>query len=365
MKTILHLSSQKKWGGGEEQLTSLCKNLNALKLSNNIIFCVKNSVLSKKANQQNLSYVEAPLSFNLDLRYVFQLIKTIKKNNISLVHIHDSSAMTLALMANYFYNMPPMVFSKKTIFPIKNRKFTLYKYNHPKIKKIFCDSQNVLKITNEAIKNPDRLKVIYDGIEIPENNFLTKNLREEYKISSEKTLVGNIGNHSDAKDLNTFIETVNLLVNKKNKLNFVFIQIGRFSKQTPLLLEKIKRYKLENHLFFLGEIPNASSLISQLDIFLMTSKQEGMPLVIYESFYLKTPVISTKAGGISEVIEHNENGLLSQIGDAENLTENLILLQNNKALKEKFTNLSHQKMLQNFTSQTMATNTQKAYDSLF
>ena len=60
-----------------------------------------------------------------------------------------------------------------------------------------------------------------------------------------------------------------------------------------MYLEKVKEYQLTQHIIFTDFINNAAQVIPQFDIFLLTSQSEGLPQVINQAFYHKTPVIST------------------------------------------------------------------------
>ncbi|SKB67512.1 Glycosyltransferase involved in cell wall bisynthesis [Salegentibacter holothuriorum] len=364
---ILHVSAVKSWGGGENQIELLFEEFkNNFQEVKNLILCVKDGLFYKKLKRNNLSFKTAPLSFNFDLRYSLKIIKICKEERIDLIHIHDPKALSLVILADNFYSLPPMVFSKKTSFPIKNRKQTLYKYNHPKLKRILCVSKKSRDIAAEKIKDEGRLKNIYHGVSIEKQKKLTAkfNLREKLELKEDVILVGNIGNHIPAKDLTTFIETAEKIVKQQKKLKFHFVQIGHFTAETPPLLKYLTSNKLESHISFLGFQENASSLIPQLDFLLHTSISEGVPNVIYEAFYHKTPVISTNVGGIPEIVTHMENGLLADAKDAEKLAELLLFLQENKTLISRFTENGHKKLVENFTTKQMAQQTLLEYKNV-
>ena len=86
-----------------------------------------------------------------------------------------------------------------------------------------------------------------------------------------------------------------------------------------------------------------------------------MPLSILESFYYKIPVISTKAGGIPEVVVNRENGLLSEIEDYKQLSENIILLMNDNCLKQELINNAYALVVNKFSHNLMADKTIQVY----
>lgn len=364
--TILHVSAVRGWGGGENHIESLCHELKASNPEiTNIVLCVKGDLFNERLIKTDIITETSPLVTNLDLRFVFKIISLCKKYKVDLIHLHDSSAMTLSIIADKFYNLPPFIFSKKTSFPIRKKKSTLFKYNYPKIKKIICVSDESKKVTAEAIVDLTKLTTVYQGTTLLNKSSETPfKLREKFSIPASKKIIGTIGNHVDAKNLEVFIETANIIINKKNRTDFIFVQIGIFTERTDALLKQVKDLNLENDILFLGYTPNASNFIPQFDAFLLTSEIEGMPEVIYESFYHKKPVISTNVGGIPEIIEDGVNGFLTSPKDPEALAEKILYLFEHEELISQFVEISYKKLTENFTGTIMAQNTLKEYKKI-
>lgn len=358
---ILHVSSGKKVGGGQKQLENLCLELNAIddQITNRIL-CIKNSDFEKYLAKTNIEFYAASLSFNLDPRFILKIISVSKEKEVDLIHIHGSAALTLCVMATKLAKLPPFVFSKKTSFPIKNRKQTLYKYNHPQLKKIFCVSHAVQEIAAKSIEDTSRLVTVYHGSGFKNQN-APFDLRKKLNIPADKIIVGSIANHIRAKNLETWVGTVDEIINKRGLKNFHFVQIGAFTERTELLKKQIEEKGLTSYVSLLGFVENASAFIPQFDISLLTSQSEGLPQFIFESFYYKTPVISTNVGGIPEIITDGENGFITEPHNPALLADKLIALQNNREIGEKFVERSHKIFLKNFSARKMAENTLAEY----
>ncbi|WP_010231151.1 glycosyltransferase family 4 protein [Gillisia marina] len=360
---ILHVSAVKSWGGGENHIENLCNELQKIAPdSQNTILCIKNGLFHRKLQNSEIDFETVRINFKMDLRFCFKLIEICKKKKIDLIHIHDSTALTLCIMADHLYNLPTFIFSKKTTFPIRSRKQTLYKYNYKKIKRILCVSEATKAITATTVNDPKKLVSIYHGTKI--NGFNTSkyiNIKEYYNIGDSKKIIGNIANHNWPKDLDTFIKVAYYLVHVKGIKDLHFFQIGNYTTETPELIEKIERFNLSKYITLTNVIPNASKLIPQFNVSLVTSKSEGIPQFIYESFLNKTPVISTDVGGISEIIAHGKNGFLAPSGNYKLLADQIIEVLNNPELIEKFTTISYQKVHEKYTTAMMAAKTLQEY----
>lgn len=363
---ILHISAVKNWGGGENHIENLCLEL---KRSNpeatNLILCTRGKKFHKRLSDSELDYDSAPLKVNFDPRFIFKIGRLCKTRQIDLIHLHDPRAMALAVFADKFFDLPPFVFSKKISFPVKKRKQTLYKYNYPKIKKYLCVSDHTKGIMAESIKDREKLKTIYHGTRLDNKSDQTPFLlREKFNLSSQDTIIGNIANHHKAKSLETFIEVANHLVNQKGYKNFHFIQIGTFTERTPALQEKVKELNLALNVHFLGYTPKASNFLPQFDITLITSSNEGMPQVIYESFYHKVPVVSTSVAGIPEIVKNGETGFLADKFDFLKLSELILHVRNNPEGMKEITKRSHKDLLENYTTTKMARKTLAEYKKI-
>ena len=363
---ILHVSAVKKWGGGENHLENLCYELEQLAPEvNNTIFCLRNGEFYKKLSSQNLQVVPATLAFKMDPRFFFKLIRTCRNQKIDLIHIHDTTALTLCVMGDYFYNLPPFVLSKKTSFPIKSRKRTIHKYNYPKIKKILCVSEETKRITSKMVEDHEKLTTIYHGTRLSNKARQTPfSLVEKLQLGPDDKIVGNIANHIRAKNLGTMIEVADYIVNEQGRKDFYFVQMGSFTKRTESLQKKLEQLNLQNHFYFFGFVPEASNFIPQFDISLVTSQSEGVPGFIYESFYHKVPVVSTAVGGIPEVIRDELNGFLAEKHDWRRLAEQVLMLSKDPVRKVKFTEASHKLLIRKFTTTKMAESTFAEYKNI-
>ena len=97
------------------------------------------------------------------------------------------------------------------------------------------------------------------------------------------------------------------------------------------LEEECKRLKIQNNVFFYGEIANFDLPLFYLNahLFILTSYFEGFGRVIIEAGAYKLPVLSTKITGPEDIIQDRYNGYLFELNDWKGFVEKIILLKNN------------------------------------
>jgi glycosyltransferase involved in cell wall biosynthesis len=242
------------------------------------------------------------------------------------------------------------------------RKSTQFKYNQSLVKKIICVSNATKEVTILGVERPERVEVVYDSIDL---SFLKKhtlyNLKNKLKIASEDRVIINIANHYDAKDINMLPKAANELINVLGVKNVHFLQIGRQTKFTEEFLGLIEKFGLKSNFTYLNFLEDASYYLSEFEIYLMTSKSEGIPLTLHEAFAKEIPVVTTTAGGISELIKHEINGLSTDIGNYKVLAALCKKILDNKELSQKLTLNGIQTLKNHFNPEIMARKTLNVY----
>jgi glycosyltransferase involved in cell wall biosynthesis len=98
-----------------------------------------------------------------------------------------------------------------------------------------------------------------------------------------------------------------------------------------------------------------------MDVFMITSEFEGLPLALLESMASEKPVVSTLAGGIGEVVCHGETGFLVPFGDWEGLEKYTHLLVNDRLLRETMGSKGRSRIIEGFSLSQMVTSLESIY----
>ncbi|WP_335974713.1 glycosyltransferase family 4 protein [Gaetbulibacter jejuensis] len=363
---VLHLSSNIKFGGSEQQLIYLIEGLKKQNIKS-FIFCYDTSMLLEYKEKFNAGFTTLPKQKAYSRDMISALKQVVKNESIDIIHIHNGKFVLTYMLADILFRLPcKVVFSKKDM-ATRSSLFSRIKYNYKGVQKVLCVSHAVKRRFEEILlkKNHYKLQVLRDGLNFDDLKIYDDvNIHKSFDIEPHKIIVGNVANHVNAKDLSTFVLTLDYLVNNCKLTNIHFLQIGRFTGTTETLKELVKEKQLDDYITFTDFIKDGYKYTSQCDIFLMTSINEGLPLTIMESFYYKIPVVSTIAGGIPEAITHGENGLLADLKDAETLGKHIISLCNDDVLKKNIIENAYTLVTTTFSAQKMTENTIVVYNEL-
>jgi colanic acid/amylovoran biosynthesis glycosyltransferase len=105
-------------------------------------------------------------------------------------------------------------------------------------------------------------------------------------------------------------------------------------------------------------------LMEEVDVFLLPSVYEGIANVVLEAMSMELPVISTRSGGMEEVIVHRENGLLADVYDHEEIAENLVELSESPPLRSALGKAGRRKVVENFDLKIQISKFESEYHSL-
>jgi glycosyltransferase involved in cell wall biosynthesis len=335
MKKILFVShSSLESGGAESDFEKLLSHFSSLNKKYEVYCLLPEGEGVRKYSQYCKKYfifrngVFPPIWINFReyIKYLvkgFIQIKEIKNiisvNKFDLI-ILNVSVLIIPLIYLKIKKHKIIVFIREYIKPDYCRKF---------IYKILAHTSNYLFSVSDILKN-DYIKItknhnistVHSSIDKNQMNenllninisdFINKNHSEALFSSEFKIL--NIGPVCKVKNQIMIIEALNLLKKRGEQIP-LFFNIGNFNTSdnyVKKLIKRINNYDLNEKCFFMGNINNRLiySIIDKVDIIIISSLSEGMPLVLVEAMEFGKPLIAANVGGIPEIINDSCNGLL-------------------------------------------------------
>ncbi|MBD2513688.1 glycosyltransferase family 4 protein [Nostoc sp. FACHB-973] len=188
---------------------------------------------------------------------------------------------------------------------------------------VLSQSWKSFYIESLALK-PEQVVVFYNPVKVP--------VEIPHRSGSEKIkllFLGRIGQRKGAFDL---IKAFSLLpIEYKTRSSLIMAGDGDLEQATNL----VKTLNLDNYIKLPGWIGSDERdiLLSQADVFVLPSYNEGLPLAMLEAMAWELPVIVTPVGGIPEIVTQSENGLIVNPGNVEELSNALNSLIENETLR--------------------------------
>ena len=129
----------------------------------------------------------------------------------------------------------------------------------------------------------------------------------------------------------------------------------------PVINELVQKLGLSEHVQFMGFRRDIPEQLKQLDVFVLPSLSEGLPMVILEAMAASVPIVASSVGGIPEVIKNNVNGILVKPGDSESLARGIQSLFASREKREKLAREARNFVEKKFSITTLI----KSFEEIF
>jgi glycosyltransferase involved in cell wall biosynthesis/protein-tyrosine-phosphatase len=143
-------------------------------------------------------------------------------------------------------------------------------------------------------------------------------VRKELGIDPQAVLIGTAGRLSAVKGHDTFLRAARLILEREPNARFVIAGGGPLEDDLAALASQLE---VAHACRFLGPRADVYDLMSAMDIFVLPSRNEGMPMAILEAMALGTPVVASAVGGLPEVVRDRVTGVLVPPGDERALAD--------------------------------------------
>jgi len=361
---VLHVITRMNTGGPAVFLDHLTNAMGDLGTQSTIAYgyCESNEadyIESHKLNTKLFKIESLHRSLNPldDLKSFFVLRRVIKEISPDLVNTHTSKAGVLGRIAAKSINRKiPVVHTyhghliygyfakyKTIIFTLIER--LLAKFTNAAVC-ITQETQNSLQ--KLKIGNNLKWSVIHLGIPVSSNSFLPLSDGNKLKLLW-------VGRFTDIKDP-AYAVKVMMELEKMSPNKFELSMVGGGE-----LLEQIKKSAQNLPIQFLGWVDKPFENSGYFDLLLLTSKNEGMGLVMLEAANYKKPTVARNVGGVGEFIKDGVSGLLINNSPAE-MANKMNSLTSEKL--NKMGEASYQILVNDFTDKMMANNYLNLYNSL-
>jgi glycosyltransferase involved in cell wall biosynthesis len=127
------------------------------------------------------------------------------------------------------------------------------------------------------------------------------------------------------------------------------------------ITELLRSLGIAEKFTFAGHRDDVVRLLSALDISVLSTHTEGLPLVLLEAMALGKPVLATAVGGVPEVIVNGKTGLLHDHEDAASLAQHMMSLLSNEELAHQLGEAGREHVRSNFSSQSFKSNVTNLY----
>jgi len=300
---------------------------------------------------------------------IYRLMKDIRP---WIVDTHAAKAGTLGRIAAHFAGVPVVVhtfhghvlreyFGRFISWTFTRVERLLTRWTD---RIIMVSRQGREELISFDVAPPERIEYIPLGLELDRLDAGLGDgtrVRAEWGLPGDVPLVGIVARLVPIKGHAEFIEAARLVLERHQDVRFVIVGDGQLRGQLEAM---VRRLGLEQRIIFTGFRQDLENVFAALDILVLTSHNEGLPVTVIEAMTAGRPVVATDVGGVSELVEVGVTGFLVPDRNPAAAAERILYLLDHPDVGRRMGKEGRRRAVARFTKQRLVLDMLRVYDEL-
>ncbi|HBR03037.1 MAG TPA: polysaccharide pyruvyl transferase CsaB [Ruminiclostridium sp.] len=307
------------------------------------------------------------------VRDINKTLKLVVAGKYDIIHSHGAKANMIASIIKHRTGIPVVttVHSDYRLDYMHSilKRFSFGVINMIALRRIeyhISVSNNFKEMLIDRGFNPQRIYSVYNGIPFDDDILpcSRKEFFERYQVpfSEDCILIGIMARLHPVKDHETFLKAAAMVVKANPKARFLISGPG--DELMTHLKQFAENLGISSHVFFTGMVQQPFDFFQSIDINVLTSISESFPYVILEGARLAKATVSTRVGGLGDLIESGVNGYLVKPRDFKTLGKYLTELSLNQEKREEMGRLLQEKAEREFSLENMCHTQLSIYETV-
>lgn len=377
-RKILFVITKSNWGGAQQYVYTLATHF--IQTGNDVLVALGGTgepgaptgLLAERLQEADVPIIFVPsftrdISLLQEIKSFFELLRIFRKVRPDVLHLNSSKAGGIGALAGRLTSIRTIVFTAhgwahretRTVFSrvfIWLTSWMTIILSHKTIVVSAFDYQDAPVFFSRR-----NIRVIHNGIDthiqpLTKQEALDR-LKETIPILLPDTpIILSIGELTKNKAHEILIGALARVTTP------FFCSIIGEGEERPTLERLIEKYKLGNRITLPGFVPDAAKLLPAADLFILPSRKEGLPFTLLEAGTAACPVIATQTGGIPEITNGEQAGLLFPKEDVQALATSIERLLQDTPLRKRMGDALRTRVHRLFTEEQMLRQTGKVYE---
>ena len=323
MISLLFVDTERSWRGGQDQLLTLLRGLSVRGHRLHLI-CHPQTLLEERAREAGVTVYPLAIRSEVGLVTCFRMLRILWRVRPEVLAFNTPRPILPGNLASCLSSVKARIIFRRVNFPLRKSWITRLKYNW-RIDCIVTVSESIRQQLQIDGVPGARIRTIYEGMDLAP---FPRRESPRPRRPGEPMVFGTVAHFSHEKGLRYLVEAAALIPDVHARMRFILVGDGVCRRD---LEAQVRELGLEDCFHFAGFQKFPAPYLSSFDCFVLPSLSEGLSSSILTAMAASLPVISTKVGGIPELIQHEENGLLVPPADPVALAQVILRLGNDPA----------------------------------
>ena len=366
-KKILHIIGGGEIGGAEELVFTLLKQTDPSRYEVRLI-CLCPGPFADLVAREGFPTLTIPMRHRMDISKIKPMRKYIRENQIDLIHTHGVRANLIGRPAARRENIPVVTTFHSMLHydydaPWKVAMARLLTMHGNNYTDRFIAISHAIKDDLLDMHIPaDKIQVIHSGLDVSKFTS-TQNpdqIRQQFNLDSDRLTFTMVARFHPVKGHRYFLQAARLLLDAGIKAQFLLIGEGLYR---PELEARVRDLGIDSFVHMPGYYRQVEDVYRISDVLCVPSLMEGLGLVILEAMYFEVPVIASSVGGIPELIEDGQSGILIPPADVQAFYNAMYKIAVNQDLAQALARQGKERV-KDFTIDNMARQVEECYSEL-
>lgn len=304
---VMHLVYRFGVGGMELGVTKLVNSLDGERVCSSICSSCPGDDL-KTQLRPGVRLFELNRRDGNDPLFVAQLYRLLRRERPDVLHTHSWGTLLEGLIAARLAGVPTIVHGEHGTLQTRGRNIRVQRWTWGRVDRLLSVSSRLAERISHQIGFPlDRIQVIRNGVDL--DRFTPRDsssAKRALGLNPDELLIGTVGRLVPVKDQTTLIDALGILRDRGVPFSAAIAGTGPLRDQLARHAQALQLPQI--HL--LGNRHDIESVLNAYDIFVLSSRSEGLSNTIQEAMASGLPVIATRVGGADELVQEHETGLL-------------------------------------------------------
>lgn len=380
MIKILNIITRLNIAGGSYHVIEISRLFNDADYSSTILY--GNVEPDEKdmlylARQYHLPLINIPsmgrsISPWQDIRMLFKVYRTIKALKPDIVHTHTAKAGFAGRIAARLAGVPVILhtfhgnnFSGYFGWTMTQVSLNIERFLARLSTRIIAISEQQRQALLDYKICPDKkISIIPLGFDFERIRYSEADkgmFKTAYNIPPDKKIVSFVGRITAIKNPFFFLEIAKAVLEKNNNVVFTFVGDGELTEK---LKAEVQAAQLSSQIVFTGFIYDLKPLYADMDVLLLTSLNEGTPVAIIEAMVNRIPVVSSRVGGIPNMIVQGESGFMFPLSEKQAFISTLLSILDKPEDYRGMVEKAYREVCAKFNSQSLKANLESLFKEL-